>query len=166
MQIRLEENIFFFLFEDIGIDGHVRSPFMNSGSRLIKSKCNCKMKGLRGSSWAPNSSQMTPSIKEGQKLRGDFGETAFGDCADTDRLKGEKAELEKQIYFSNFNAVNRKWISVGKQVIASLGLKKVTSPNIGNLVAFYTIFSFFFSEGDGAHFFDYCNYYNRKPETI
>lgn len=126
---------------------------MNSGSHLIKSKCNCKMKGVRGSSWAPNSSQMTPSIKEGQKLRGDFGETAFGDCEDADWLKGEKAELEKQIYFSNFNAVNRKRISVGKQVIASLGLKKVTSPNIGNLVAFYTIFNFFFSEGDGAHFF-------------
>ena len=41
---------------------------------------------------------------------------------------------------------------MGKQLIASLGLKKMTSPNIGNLVAFYTIFNFFFSEGDGAHF--------------
>ena len=85
-------------------------------------------------------------------MRDSFSETAFGDCADSVRLKGEKAELEKQIYFSNFNAVNRKWISVGKQVIASLGLKKMTSPNIGNLVAFYTIFNFFISEGDGAHF--------------
>jgi len=36
----------FFLFEDIGIDGNVGSPFMNSGSHLIKSKCNCKMKGV------------------------------------------------------------------------------------------------------------------------
>ena len=76
-------------------------------------------------------------------MRDSFSETAFGDCADSVRLKGEKAELEKQIYFSNFNAVNRKWISVGKEVIASLGLKKMTSPNIGNLVAFYTIFNFF-----------------------
>ena len=85
-------------------------------------------------------------------MRDSFSETAFGDCADSVRLKGEKAELEKQIYFSNFNAVNRKWISVGKQVIASLGLKKMISPNIGNLVAFYTIFNFFISEGDGTHF--------------
>lgn len=46
-QIRFEEKKnLFFLFEDIGIDGHMGSPFMNSGTHLIKSKCNCKIKGV------------------------------------------------------------------------------------------------------------------------
>lgn len=131
----------FFLFEDVCINGHVGSPLTSSGSHLTKTKCSCKMEGGG----------------KDQKLKNSFSEAAFGDSADSVWLKGKKAELDKQIYFSTLNVLSGNWIPVGKQVISSLGLKKMTSQNIGNLVAFYTIFKNFFG-GRQCTFFACCIY--------
>lgn len=100
---------------------------------------------------------MTRSIKKNQKLKDSSSEAAFGDSADSVWLKGKKAELDKQIYFSTLNVLSGNWIPMGKQVISSLGLKKMTSPNIGDLVVFYTVFKKNFG-GRQCPFFACCIY--------
>lgn len=56
--------------------------------------------------------------------------------------------MDKHIYFSTFNALNGKWITVDKLVTPSVEFEKITSQIIGNLVVFYTLIHFIFPERD------------------